>query len=73
MDFDTSKVVKINKYENRIKFDDILSNENIDSEKFNSFMYGQGCPVIDNIIYVSIFDFERFCYINNLYIKYIEK
>lgn len=26
-------------YENRIKFDDILSNENIDSEKFNSFMY----------------------------------
>ncbi|RXI27662.1 hypothetical protein [Aliarcobacter trophiarum] len=68
------KVITINLYKkNKIKFDDILSNENIDSEKFNSFMYGQGCTVIDKIIYVSIIDFERFCYINKLSIEYLDK
>ena len=68
------KVITINLYKNnKIKLDDILLNKNIDSEKFNSFMYGKGCTIIDNINYVSILDFEHFCYLNNLYIKYLDK
>lgn len=68
------KAIKINVYnEHLIKFDDILENEDIDSKKFNSFMYGQGCTVIEDIIYVHIMDFESFCYMYGLNIEYVHK
>lgn len=68
------KIITINLYKkNKIKLNDILLNKNIDSEEFNSFMYGKGCTIIDDINYVSILDFEKFCYINNLSIEYLDK
>ena len=63
----SKEIIKIKVYKDKyIKLEDILNNENIDSKKFNNFFPQRLYPEIENVEYVYLLEFKRFCLANKL-------
>lgn len=64
------EIIKIKVYKNDyIKLEDILNNKNINSKKFNNFFPQRLYPEIENVEYVHLVEFKRFCLVNKLDFK----
>ena len=64
------KIIKIKVYKDKyIKLEDIFNNENVDSKKFNNFFPQRLYPEIENVEYVYLSEFKRFCLANKLDFK----